>query len=227
MTVTSQLRDGDVVRVTYTARVGESGRVIETTDPDVASDATIEDIEATGPTPVVLGEGHVFEPVEAAIRDSTIGESIRVTVDPEDAFGEGDPTDYTHVDIDTVPGDRREPGAELTHSGRSGFVESLDEGSARINFNHPLAGMAIEYELTVRERIETPLESVHAVLELYGLASEVEVSFGSPGPEQLRITVPDPTNDTWQRGKRRAVSDLQDLPPIESVAVVETYGDTT
>ena len=227
MTDALQLENGDIVRVTYTARVGESGRVIDTTDTDIASDAAIEDVEPTGPTPVVLGEGHVFEPVEEAIREHPTGESIRVTVDPEDAFGEGDPTDYTHVDIDSVPDDLREHGAQLTHSGRTGFIESLDEESAKINFNHPLAGMAIEYELTVRERVDKPLERVHAVLELYGLSGDVEVSFESPGTDRLRITVLDPTDETWHKEKRRAISDLQGLLSIESVTIVETYGDAT
>jgi len=225
MTETAEFEEGDVFRIAYTARVGESSRVIDTTDADIASEAAIEDVEATGPTPVVLGEGHLFEPVEEAITENTVGDSIRVTVEPEDAFGAGDPTDYTNVDIDSIPEDLREPGAQFTHNGRTGFIESLTEDSAKINFNHPLAGLAIEYELTVQERIEDPLERVQAVLELYGLASDVGLSFESPGTEHLQITVADPINETWQKEKHRAISDLQDFFSIESVTVVETYGD--
>lgn len=226
MTGDSEFEDGDVVRVTYTARVGESGRVIDTTDADIANDAAIDDVEATGPTAVVLGEGHLFEPVEEAIKESTVGESIRVTVEPEDAFGEVDPTDYTNVDIAIIPDNLREHGARLTHDGRTGFVESLTEESAKINFNHPLAGMSIEYELTVQERIEDPLARVRAVLELYGLANEVDISFESPDSENLQIRVPDPRNETWETEKYRAIGDLRDLLSIESITVIETYGDT-
>ena len=227
MTEALELEGGDVVRVAYTARVGESGRVIDTTDTDVASDAAIEDVEATGPVPVVLGEGHLFEPIEEAIKESTVGEDIRVTVEPEDAFGTSDPTDYANVDLNRIPEDRREHGAQFTHDGRTGFVESLNEDSAKINFNHPLAGVAIEYELAVQERIENPLERVHAVMELYGLANDVDISLESAGTDHLEITVPDPTDETWQKEKHRAISDLQDLLSIESVTVVETYGDST
>lgn len=225
MTDASEFEDGDVVRVAYTARVGESGRVIDTTDTEIASDAAIDDVTATGPIPVVLGEGHLFEPVEEAIKKSTIGEAIQVTVEAEDAFGESDPTDCTNVDIDVVPDDVREPGTQFTHGGRTGFVESVNEDSAKINFNHPLAGMAIEYELTVREQIDEPLERVNAVLELYGLAGDVEISFESPEMEHLQITVADPTNETWQKEKNRAISDLRNLLSIEAITVVETHGD--
>lgn len=226
MTADSEFEDGDFIRVAYTARVSESGRVIDTTDTDVASDAAVDDVEATGPVPVVLGEGHLFSPVESTIEGADVGEPIRVTVEPEDAFGEGDPTDYANVDIEIIPDDLREHGAQLTHDGRTGFIESLNEDNAKINFNHPLAGMALEYELTVRERIEDPLERVRAVLELYGLATDVETSFESPDSERLRITVDDPTDESWKREKHQAVRDLEELLTIESITVVETYGDT-
>ena len=227
MTADSAFEDGDFVRVAYTARAGESGRVIDTTDPDVAGDAAIDDVEATGPVPVVLGEGHLFDPVEATLKETEVGEKIRVTVEPENAFGEGDPTDHTTVDLDSIPDDRREHGAQLPHDGRSGFIESLDDESATINFNHPLAGMAIEYELTVRERIDAPLERARAVVKLYDLSTDVEPSFESPDSENLQLTVSDPTDDTWEREKHRAIRDLQELLTIESITVIERYGDTS
>jgi len=221
----SEFEDGDVVRVAYTARIAESERVIDTTDPNVAEDAAIDEIEAAGPTAVVLGEGHLFEPVEEAIKQSTVGESRHVTVEPDEAFGAVDPTDYTNVAIDNVPTDQREHGAQLTHEGQTGFIESLSEEHATINFNHPLAGMAIEYELTVQEHIDDPLERVRAVLELYNLASGVDTSLNGQNAQNLRIAVTDPTDETWKREKRRAIDDLRDMFSIETITVVETYGD--
>ena len=221
----SALEDGDIVRVQYTARVADTGRVIDTTDMEVADDADIADIEANGPTAVVLGEGHLFEPVEEAIKEGAVGDSKRVTVEPDDGFGQVDPTDHTHVDIDLVPEERRERGARLTHDGRTGFIESLDDEGATLNFNHPLAGMAIEYDLTVQERIEKPLERARAVSQLYGLADELELSFDTPNASSLRITVSDPTVETWETEKRRLLADLRNILSIESVTVVETYGE--
>lgn len=225
MTDGPELVDGDIVRVTYTAHIPDTGRVIDTTDTEVADEADIAGIEADGPIAVVLGEGHLFEPVEEAIKEGGIGDSRRVTVEADDGFGEVDPTDHTHIDIDRIPDDQRERGARLTYNGRTGFVESLDEEGATINFNHPLAGMAIEYDLTVQERIEEPLERVRAVLQLYDLADEVEISFDTLDVSDLQITVSDPTGETWETEKRRALADLRDALSIESIAVIETYGE--
>lgn len=225
MTPNLELEDGDVIRVTYTACLSDNGRVIDTTEPEIADDAEMADMEASGPTAVVLGEGHLFEPVEDAIKNSAPGESIRVTVDPADAFGEVDPTDHTDIDIDLIPEDKRGHGARLRHKGRTGFVESLNDDHAKLNFNHPLAGQAIEYEITVEEQINDPLERVRAVLDLYGLGGEVEISFEGPDAGSLQITVPDPTDGAWKTEKSRVLEDLQDVLSVEPITVIETYSE--
>jgi FKBP-type peptidyl-prolyl cis-trans isomerase 2 len=225
MTVNSELIDGDVIRVTYTARVADTGRIIDTTDTEAASEADMVDVVGRGPAPIVLGEGHLFEPVEDEIKDSTVGETIRVTVDPNNAFGQIDPTDYTNIDIDLIPEGKREHGARLSHKGRTGFVESLNGDEAKLNFNHPLAGQAIEYELTVQERIEDRLERVRAVLTLYGLGDEVDISLGAPDSGDLRIAVPDPREEAWKTEKSRVIEDLRDFLPVESITVIERHGD--
>ncbi|MFC6752804.1 FKBP-type peptidylprolyl isomerase, partial [Halorubrum tibetense] len=49
MTTTDQadaLADGDFVRIAYTARAADSGHVVDTTDPAVAADADIADLDA-------------------------------------------------------------------------------------------------------------------------------------------------------------------------------------
>lgn len=225
MTADSELGDGDVVRVSYTARVAGTERIIDTTDTDVASDADLVDVVGSGPAPVVLGEGHLFEPVEDEIRNSTVGDTVHVTVDADDAFGQVDPTDSTRIDIDLIPEDKRGPGSRLSHNGRTGFVESVNGEEAKLNFNHPLAGQAIEYELTVEERIEERLERVRAVLALYGLGEEVDVSLDAPDSGGLRISVPDPTSGDWETEKSRALDALGDFLSVESITVVERYGD--
>lgn len=225
MTLNSEFVDGDVLRVTYTARVADTGLIIDTTDTEAASEADMVDVVGRGPVPVVLGEGHLFEPVEEEIKHSTAGETIRVTVDPDEAFGHTDPTAYTNIDIDLIPEDKREHGARLSHNGRTGFVESLNGEEAKLNFNHPLAGQAIEYELTVQERIEDRLERVRAVLNLYGLGEKVDISLEAPDSGEIRITVPDPTSESWETGKSRVLADLRDFLPVDSIVVVEQYGD--
>ena len=169
------LADGDFVRTAYTARAAEGGHVVDTTDPTVAADATIDGVEADGPVVIVLGEGHVFEPVEEAIRAVGAGGSTTVTVDPDDAFGDRDPRKREAVPASLLPSDQRKAGRTVSVAGRRCTIESVDDETAQLDYNHPLAGVALEYEVSVGERV-TGDDRAEGLCALHGLDAETTVS---------------------------------------------------
>lgn len=220
------LTTGDFVEVSYTARTDDDGRVIDTTDPDVADDAAIADIVATGPTVIVLGAGHLFEPVETAIQDAGIGGSGEVVVAAEDAFGTVDPTARRTVDTDQLPAERPSPGERVRFEGETAFVESIDEAAATLNFNHPLAGTAIEYEFTVHGRVDDSTTQVESILAMYELVDVVEATVeGSSSGPVVQLTVADPTDeiDEWERRKQRVVDDVTSWVQGDQLRMVEDY----
>ncbi|MEM4278961.1 MAG: FKBP-type peptidyl-prolyl cis-trans isomerase, partial [Archaeoglobaceae archaeon] len=82
---------GDFVRVSYTAKL-EDGRVIDTTDAEVAKKEGIFNENARyGDIYIVLGEGHVLKGFEEDIVGKEVGYKGVVVVSPEKGFGEYDP----------------------------------------------------------------------------------------------------------------------------------------
>jgi FKBP-type peptidyl-prolyl cis-trans isomerase SlyD len=218
------LADGDFVELSYTARIADDGRIIDTTDPAVAADAVIDDVAASGPCVVILGEDHLFDPVEAAIKETGVGESGRTTVDPEAAFGEFDPTATRVVDTDELGPNRRTNGSRVVHDGDAAFVESVDDEGATLNFNHPLAGMPIEYTFTVHRRVTGFDDRVEGLVAMYGLGEELSVSREATSDGlQLSVTNPDSGLDRWNDQKQRLVTDLVDHLSVDEVRVVERY----
>lgn len=215
---------GDFVEVSYTARL-ENGAVVDTTDPGVAAEADIADLTADGPVTVVLGSGHLFDPVERAIIDAGVGVSGSLTVPPDDAFGELEPGRKVSADIEHFPADRREVGEHVQYKGQTGFIESIDDGTATVNFNHPLAGSTIDYEFTVHRRVDEPLEQARGLLGLYGLSdrSSLELRTGEQGPV-LEWSVTNPrAMDGWETAKPRAIDDLHRYIELETVHVRELH----
>ncbi len=210
--------DGDFVRIAYTARAVDSGHVVDTTDPAVAGDADIADFDATGPVVVVLGERHVFEPVEAAIRTVGVGESTTVTVAPDDAFGERDPRKRGAVPASLLPLDRREAGRTVSVAGRECVIESIDDETAHLDYNHPLAGITLEYEVSV-EGLVTGDERIDGLRALHGVDAETTVS---DGRLVVRVAATDPSPERDRR-VRSFVRDARRLLPFETVSVTETY----
>ena len=223
----SDLADGDFVELSYTARTVDDDRIIDTTDPGVATEAALDDVTATGPCTVVLGDGHLFEPVETAIKSAGVGASDRIRVDPGAAFGDVDPTATAVVEVEHLDPDQRTPGSHVVHDGDVAFVESVDDETATLNFNHPLAGTTIEYEFAVRRRVTAFDERVEGLIALYGLDGTLTATRESTmGTDVLELEVTNPESlERWTDRKRRLVSDLGDHLPVEEVRVVERYDE--
>jgi len=190
----AELDYGDFIRLDYTARTVEDGTLVDTTDPEVADEEGVGEDEEFAPRTIVLGEGHVFEPVEEDIVGKTVGDEGSVVVDSEEAFGEFDQDEVRTVAVDRIPEDDRYPGAHVTIDGDHGHVETLIGGRARVDFNHPLAGDDIEYEHEVLERVEDRERKAQALIDVF-LDMDLELWFETDVEEEERLVEPDETGE--------------------------------
>jgi FKBP-type peptidyl-prolyl cis-trans isomerase SlyD len=162
------LEDGDFVRVAYTIRTADDGRVIDTTDEETAEDAEIDvDEYEFEPRIIALGAGHVFPSVEEAFVGGAVGDEGTVDVPADDAFGEYDPDEVETVKADKIPEDSRYPGAQVQIDNQQGYLETIIGGRARVDFNHPLAGEELAYEYEILEAIDDREEQAAGMLGIY------------------------------------------------------------
>jgi len=168
----SGLQNGDFVEVDYTARTVESGQLVDTTDVEVAEEEGVADQGEFDTRVIVLGEGHLFEPVEEDMIGKEVGDEGTVTV--ELAFGEKDPEEVRTVAADKIDEDDRYPGAQVQVDGEQGFVETIIGGRARVDFNHPLAGEDVEYDYEIVGEVEDRVEKAQGLFQMY-LDQELEM----------------------------------------------------
>ena len=213
-----ELDEGAFVRIEYTARTAEGGHVVDTTDPTVAADADLDGVSADGPIVVVLGEGHLFEPVADAIREVGVGGSTTATVEPADAFGERDPRKRETVSVELIPEDRRTAGHTISVAGRDCVIESVDGETATLDYNHSLAGVTLEYDISVLERV-TGDARASGLCALHGVNAEVTLS---ENELTISATAAEPSAERDRR-RRSLVRDARRLLPISIVRITQTY----
>ncbi len=213
--------EGSYLRIDYVARTGD-GRVIDTTEPDIAADSDLADLEASGPVVVVPGEGHLFEPLETAIRDAEPGTTIEMAVDPEDAFGTADPDKMATVDEEAVAPEHRNAGTTVQLGGRRGVIEEVSDDSITVDFNHPLAGLTLEYEIEVLERIDGIESRAAGLTATHGIPNASVDYDTTSGTLRLRLSSTEPNADRDTR-KRSYIDDVRRLLDVASVRVIEDY----
>lgn len=178
------VEEGDVVEIDYVGRVQDSGEIFDLTSEDIAEEEGYDTQEMElGPVRALIGAGHVIPGLEGALKEMDAGESQTVEVDAEDAFGQrsGDSvetfSEREFEDYDVQP----HRGLVVEIDGRRGKIISASSGRVRVDFNHPLAGKDLEYDVEVLTVLETPEKRVEAVLEYYGMDEiehEVELEDG-------------------------------------------------
>ncbi len=167
-TADSGIQDGDFVRLGYTLRTQEDDTVIDTTDPEIAAEAGLDDDDREfEPRVLVIGAGHLFPSVEDALLETTAGDSGTVEIPADDAFGEYDDDEVRTISANKIDEDNQYPGAQVQIDGEQGRIITIINTRARVDFNHPLAGQDLEYEYEVQEIVEDPETKAESLLGMY------------------------------------------------------------
>lgn len=100
------------------------------------------------------GEGTILPALENALTGAAPGDTMEITVAPEDGFGPVNPEAIQEVSLDKLPEDARKAGAILIISNEEGqqqtiSIREIREGNAVIDMNHPLAGQTLHYNITI------------------------------------------------------------------------------
>ncbi|MHB1359295.1 MAG: FKBP-type peptidyl-prolyl cis-trans isomerase [Rhodocyclaceae bacterium] len=110
----------------------------------------------TTPATLQLGNGELAPPLEVCLAGLPVGERHVFMREPADAFGAHNPALVKRLLLEELPNDGADlaPHAVIEFTAPSGgkfagLVRELDEKAALVDFNHPLAGKSIRFEVEV------------------------------------------------------------------------------
>ena len=151
-----QVEDGQVISMDYTLHV--DGELIDTSN-------------GHEPLEFLQGAGNIIPGLEQELYGMAIGDEKNVIVAPEDGYGILDPDAFFDVPRDQFPPEiPLEVGVELQVQDESGQpmmarIERVDDDSVRLDFNHPLAGKELHFDVKIvgmRAATEEELEHGHS-----------------------------------------------------------------
>ncbi|MGC9335335.1 MAG: FKBP-type peptidyl-prolyl cis-trans isomerase [Anaerolineae bacterium] len=133
--------DDLVVGIDYTLRL-EDGQVIDTSDD-------------RDPLEFLQGHGQIVPGLEQALYGMALGEKKEVIVAPGEGYGEVNPDAFQRFPRTAFPSEMNlEPGIGLELVDGSGrpflaIVAELDSENVLLDFNHPLAGETLYFDVEI------------------------------------------------------------------------------
>lgn len=126
----------------------------------------IDSSKGQDPLQFLVGYGNIISGLEREMIGMEVGESKDVIVPPADGYGEFDENAFMDVPRNAFPTDIPvEEGTELTVRDDSGQpryarIDTVDGDTVTLNFNHPLAGDELHFNVKVVEVREPTAEEL-------------------------------------------------------------------
>ncbi|MGR5147719.1 FKBP-type peptidyl-prolyl cis-trans isomerase [Photobacterium alginatilyticum] len=115
-----------------------------------------ESTQAMGkPAKFRMGDGSLTDNFEKCLLGLTAGQTSSFTLEPEDAFGLSNPDNIHHVDLARFGADApAEVGTIIAFAGPDGndipgIITDVVGDSVTVDFNHPLAGQRVTFDVEV------------------------------------------------------------------------------
>ena len=142
----AQIREGSQVALEYTLS-DEAGTVIESN-------------KGKQPMSYIHGKSQIIPGLEKELSGMKVGEEKKIQVKPEDGYGPVNPDAFQEVPKDKLPPEALKVGTMLMAQGPQGQgipvrVHEIKDTTVIMDFNHPMAGKTLSFDVKISE-IKTP-----------------------------------------------------------------------
>jgi peptidylprolyl isomerase len=160
-------KKGDFIQIDYTARVVETKKAFDTTIESVAKE---EGLHKEGslyePILIVIGEGWVLKALDEGLENLNLKKKREIEISSENAFGKRDPGKVKLYPLRklTSKGITPQIGTRIEVDGAFAIVRTIGSGRVLLDFNPPLAGKSLIYEVIVQKKLRTINKKITALI---------------------------------------------------------------
>ena len=173
-------KEKDFLEVNYTGKTKDEGMVFDTTVKEVAqAEGLFNPRSSYGALIVCLGEGQLLKGIDRQLIGKDIG-TYTFDIGPEEGFGKKNAKLIQLIPTSKFKKENimPHPHLQVNVDGQAGIIKTVSGGRTLVDFNHPLSGKELVYEVEVKRIIIDPQEKLKSMITLQlGIKNpEVEVS---------------------------------------------------
>ncbi|MEK6828451.1 MAG: peptidylprolyl isomerase [Nanoarchaeota archaeon] len=205
----------DFVEIEYTGRIKEDGTIFDTTEEKVAKEnGTYNKNADYSPAVICVGENNILKNLEEQMIGKETGNEYAFEIISDNAFGRKDakliqliPTSkFRQQNIQPVPG------LQLNIDGVFGFVKTVSGGRCMVDFNHPLAGKDLIYNVKINKIIDDSKEKIKSLLKMHLHIKDAEIELGEDSINiSLKESMPKQAQEEFKKVVERTIPGIKNV----------------
>jgi FKBP-type peptidyl-prolyl cis-trans isomerase 2 len=161
-----KVKKGDFVDLDYTGKLKDN-RIFDTNIKEVGEKENIHK-QSYDPLIVCIGEGQVVKGLDKQLEGTETEKEYNFDVPAEEAYGKKDTKMIRVVSKSLFTKQKMNPypGMQINAENMMGIVRSVSGGRVFVDFNHPLAGKDLIFEVKVKRILKDTKEKVQSLLKI-------------------------------------------------------------
>lgn len=189
------LKENDFVEMDYVARIKDD-RIFDLTIEDIAKKNNIYDKSYKyRPAIICIGKRDIVKGLDNQLVGKDLGK-YTIEVNAEEGFGKKDPKliklvptkEFTKQNVKPMPG------MQLNLDGYIGKIISVTGGRTLVDFNSPLAGKDLIYDVNIKRIVTDKKEQLKGFLDILFKDSKFELS-----DDEAKIEIKDIGNEEMKK----------------------------
>ncbi len=212
------IKKGDFVEIDFIGRLKETNSIFDlTNEKDAKANEVYNPKMKYGPKAICVGEGHLVKGLDEALIGKDLKE-YKIELEPEKAFGKKDPKlmKIVNTNLFIKQNIRPFPGLQVNIDNMIGIIKTVSGGRTIVDFNHPLAGHPVVYEIKILKLIKEDKEKLSAILDpakhLFQLEITTELKDGE-------ATIKSKLPELLEKGFKERIKEL--IPSIKKLTFVK------
>ncbi len=160
------IKKGDFVELDFIGKIKDTNEIFDLTKEEIAKEKNLYNPRFTyKPITICVGEGELIKGLDEKLIGKDKGKST-IEIKSEEGFGKKDPSllKLVPIKIFTKENLRPFPGLNVNINGLIGTVRSVSGGRVIVDFNHPLSGKDLIFEIEVRKILKEEKEKIESVV---------------------------------------------------------------
>jgi FKBP-type peptidyl-prolyl cis-trans isomerase 2 len=170
--------------------------------------------------PLVVGVNYTLRGIDKALLVMQVGDKKTIEILSEDGFGNRDERLIRLVPLSEFKKHNTDPmpGMVVEADNMRGKVMSVSGGRVKVDFNHPLSGKTLIYDIEIKQKLEDVESKIKALVKMHtGMDEKVKTSINE---KEIEIELPPLINSLY---KKKIADDVMKFLGFEKVKFVETF----